>query len=75
MEMEIRHSYTEVRSMLEGVLLHIFRGLKGTYLLHYFFSRSYIRQLAQALLAGSKSSGSLLLGPLQLSPCAIDLKK
>jgi hypothetical protein len=29
MEMEIRHSYTEVISMLEGVLLHIFRNLQG----------------------------------------------
>ena len=29
MEMEIKHSYTEVISMLEGVLLHIFHNLKG----------------------------------------------
>lgn len=31
MEMEIRHSYTEVISMLEGVLLHIFRNLQGKF--------------------------------------------
>ncbi len=29
MEMEIRKDYQEVLLMLEGVLLHIFRGLKG----------------------------------------------
>jgi hypothetical protein len=30
MEMEIKESYQEVVHMLEGVLLHIFRGIKGT---------------------------------------------
>lgn len=29
MEMEIKESYEEVTSMLEGVLLHIFKGIKG----------------------------------------------
>lgn len=29
MEMEIRKDYKEVLHMLEGVLLHIFRGIKG----------------------------------------------
>ncbi len=31
MEMEIRKDYKEVLSMLEGVLLHIFRGIKGAH--------------------------------------------
>lgn len=30
MEMEIDKDYKEVLVMLEGVLLHIFRGIKGT---------------------------------------------
>lgn len=29
MEMEINKDYTEVLLMLEGVLLHIFRGIEG----------------------------------------------
>lgn len=29
--MEINKDYKEVIFMLEGVLLHIFRGIKGTY--------------------------------------------
>jgi hypothetical protein len=28
--MEIKKDYSEVLLMLEGVLLHIFRGIKGT---------------------------------------------
>lgn len=32
MEMEIQKSHIEVLEMLEGVLLHIFRNLKGSYL-------------------------------------------
>lgn len=31
LEMEIRESYTEVRDVLEGVLLHIFRGIQGQF--------------------------------------------
>lgn len=31
LEMEIRDSYTEVLSMLEGVLLFIFRGIQGQF--------------------------------------------
>jgi aspartyl-tRNA synthetase len=31
LEMEIKESYTEVRDVLEGVLLHIFRGLRGQF--------------------------------------------
>jgi aspartyl/asparaginyl-tRNA synthetase len=31
LEMEIKNDYSEVLLMLEGVLLHIFRGLKGMY--------------------------------------------
>lgn len=30
-EMEVTRSYTEVRDILEGVLLHIFRGLQGQF--------------------------------------------
>lgn len=30
MEMEIKEDYKEVVYMLEGVLLHIFRGIRGT---------------------------------------------
>ena len=31
MEMEIQKDYKEVLIMLESVLLHIFRGIKGMY--------------------------------------------
>lgn len=34
--MEIKNSYTEVVTMLEGVLLHIFRGLRGTFATYEF---------------------------------------
>jgi hypothetical protein len=35
MEMEIQHSHTEVITVLEGVLLHIFRSLQGALMLSH----------------------------------------
>jgi aspartyl-tRNA synthetase len=45
-EMEIRNSYTEVLSILEGVLLSIFRGIQGQFPSTYQFSRFFLGRVS-----------------------------
>lgn len=49
LEMEIKESYTEVLDILEGVLLHIFRGLQGQLLINIPIARMMLtRSLIQS---------------------------
>lgn len=64
MEMEIKESYQEVLHMLEGVLLHIFRGIKGSshdlylYLAQYADSKQRTAPMSSSSFAPSTPARS-----------------
>lgn len=59
MEMEIRKDYKEVLHMLEGVLLHIFRGIKGKLLSVSFIGFLLIKTQSTALPKSNSSAPSI----------------